>query len=234
MVVLQRLVVVRVVEVPEQKLALLDVHEGGGEVDIHLLGGLHGGAVLGEQQVVHGDDEIALLAGQIGVLLIGGDGRAVAVVRGAVGQGDVELRDGAVGGTAVDGRGGMVGHVPAEQPRIVGFHVVEVLGDEAGVDAGDVEGGFRAVEEGGEGDAHVNVEGDHRDKRDADDDADDDAGDFQRPMAFRGHGDLLKRWRFGERRWLDFSIPVLALRALARGRYVMSLFQFASLGRWLP
>ncbi|WP_278980255.1 hypothetical protein, partial [Adlercreutzia equolifaciens] len=59
-------------------------------------------------------------------------------------------------------------------------------------------------------------------------------GDFQRPMAFRGHGDLLKRWRFGERRWLDFSIPVPALRALARGRYVMSLFQFASLGRWLP
>ena len=147
-VVLRRLVVVRVVEVPEQKLALLDVHEGGGEVDIHLLGGLHGGAVLGEQQVVHGDDEIALLAGQIGVLLIGGDGRAVAVVGRAVGQGDVELRDGAVGSAAVQRRGGMVGHVPAEQPRIVGFHVVEVLGDEAGVDAGDVEGGFRAVEEG--------------------------------------------------------------------------------------
>lgn len=85
--------------------------------------------------------------------------------------------------------------------------MVEVLGDETGVDARDVEGGFRAVEEGSESDAHINVQGDHRDKRDGDDGADDDAGDFQRPMAFRGHGDLLKRWRFGERRWLGFSIP---------------------------
>lgn len=129
----------------------------------------------------------------------------------------------------------MVGHIPAEQPRVVGFHVVEVLGDETGVDARDVEGGFRAVEEGGEGDAHINVQGDHRDKRDGDDGADDDAGDFQRPMAFRGP------WRpplsVGGSASDDGSVSAYlmpALRAPARGRYVMSLFQIASSGRWLP
>ncbi len=59
-------------------------------------------------------------------------------------------------------------------------------------------------------------------KRDGDDGADDDAlVIFSARWLFAPWATSLSVGGFGERRWLGFSIPYAALRAPARGRYVM-------------